>query len=95
MGTAVAFITQTYNKYSICALAGTLESTLETADNPLYFLDGKSAAGLVKKLDSLAGRHKTILARYLSRLANKGLQFGQWKTQQKAAKDISAFTSRA
>lgn len=31
------------------------------------------------------------LARYLSRLANKGLQFGQWKRQQELAKEASAF----
>ena len=43
----------------------------------------KSAAGVVDE----------ELARYLSRLANKGLQFGQWKKQQRLAEESISFRS--
>jgi B12-binding domain/radical SAM domain protein len=38
-----------------------------------------------------AGNIDEELARYLSRLANKGLQFGQWKRQQQLAEEAATF----
>ncbi|MDI6817309.1 MAG: TIGR04013 family B12-binding domain/radical SAM domain-containing protein [Actinomycetota bacterium] len=42
---------------------------------------------------STAGVVDEELARYLSRLANKGLQFGQWKKQQRLAEESISFRS--
>ncbi|MBS3909785.1 MAG: TIGR04013 family B12-binding domain/radical SAM domain-containing protein [Actinobacteria bacterium] len=43
--------------------------------------------------ESAAGVVDEELARYLSRLANKGLQFGQWKKQQRLAEESTSFRS--
>lgn len=59
--TAVAFICSNYNKYSISALAGAIESTQETKATPLYFLQTRERETLVANVKSLLKKHEQIL----------------------------------
>jgi len=62
MDTAVLFVTSNYNKYSINALAGAIESTPSVAGTPLYFSSGRVPAVLVESLRKVASRHDQALA---------------------------------
>jgi len=62
MDTAVVFVTSNYNKYSINALAGAIESTPSAAKAPLYFSSGKNPGVLVESLREASSRHEQVLA---------------------------------
>lgn len=64
MKVAVAFICSNYNKYSISALAGAIESIPETENTPLYFLAVKKQTKpnwLLQELNSLLKKHEKLL----------------------------------
>lgn len=62
MDTAVAFLCTNYNKYSINALAGALESSPATVDAKTYFIREKVVDKIVQALDELLEKHEHVLA---------------------------------
>ncbi|MHB8842640.1 MAG: TIGR04013 family B12-binding domain/radical SAM domain-containing protein [Candidatus Aquicultor sp.] len=61
MDVAVAFVCANYNKYSINALAGAVESTPGTASTALYFLDTRTGDELTASVGELGDRHDAVL----------------------------------
>jgi len=59
--TAIAFICSNYNKYSVSALAGAVESMHETKDTPLYFLSSGDIEALSHEIGVLLKGHDKLL----------------------------------
>ena len=60
MQVAVAFVASSYNKYSICSLAGAVDSTPAVANTPLYFLSDRHTEELTGKLLDLLAKYERI-----------------------------------
>ncbi|MBE0448425.1 MAG: cobalamin B12-binding domain-containing protein [Actinobacteria bacterium] len=58
--TAIAFICSNYNKYSVSALAGALESASKTESLQLYFLSVKKPEVLGDEISALLGKHGKV-----------------------------------
>ncbi len=80
MDVAIAFICANYNKYSINALAGAVESTSGVAGVPLYFLDNRAGDDLAKSVGELGGRHDVVLVCFSFATTNIVPAFKQLRT---------------